>query len=589
MQKLKEQILANIGQISIWLGGVSLVSHMLMTLSSGKLSFLHHFQILYVQDLINNFFSYGWHSTYSRFPFSPVSCLFFIMLIVGGILYQKTDKKDSRLLRFGFSTIFLYNLFILFSLPFLYFLDKQNHNVIPLLFKLAPSTTIDFVIAFLFTTIVLVFSVWVTKGLITGQKIRLEKTIKKNDTIVYTGVKANLGKRFVHFLFDKVMALYFVTPFVISLFVWTMTIFSPELMSFFGNQRWMVAFILALSLFLYYLVNEGIFRATPIKCLTGTRVVDMYKFENATLGHVVGRTLCRFIPFDSLSFIWKGDWHDDFSETLVVAEENYGQNRRYHIWWILAFILIYLIPYLYMSFQAERMHMEYDRISVQHRELKNKSSIYYLENGDYLAGRGDLNDYSTAHYLLKVIDSDKKKVVVERYFLSSEQSYVDRKYILEFNIKELKMIETMAIFKDSLLVSLDDYNRAIVINDTVKLKVEKVFSVNHPEINSDGGGSSYSYIDSTNKTEIHMNFRYDLLPIDVIDIENMEGNLDWDVSLPLKADFDIEQKSGSFSLKFTAQERYYSYKCRLTLQYGDKLYKYILEGRNYKTSIYLEF
>lgn len=189
-------------------------------------------------------------------------------------------------------------------MPFLYFLDKQNHNVIPILFKLAPSTTIDFVIALLFTTIVLVFSVMVTKWLMIDQKIRLEETVKNLDIIVYSGVKANLGKRFVHFLFDKVLVIYFVTPFVISLVVWMMTSTNPKFMSLFGNQRWLVVFILAVSLFLYYLVTEGVLRATPIKCLTGTRVVDMYKFENATFGHVVGRSLCRFIPFDSLSFFW---------------------------------------------------------------------------------------------------------------------------------------------------------------------------------------------------------------------------------------------------------------------------------------------
>ncbi len=589
MQIIKSRIYSNIGQISIWLGSVSIVSHILMTLYSGKLLFLHHFQILYVQDLISNGFSYGWHSTISKFPFSPVSCLFFIMLIVGGILYKKTGKKDSRLLRFGFSTIFLYHLFTLLSLPFLYFLDKQNHNVVPILFKLAPSTTIDFVIVFMFTIIVVVFSFWVTKWLSADQKIRMDETVKKSDTIVCNGVKANLSIRFVHFLFDKVMAIYFVTPFVISVFIWIITIISPKLMSLFGNQKWMVVFILALSLFLYYLVTEGVFRVTPIKCLTGTRVVDMYKYENATFGHVLGRSLCRFIPFDSLSFFWKGDWHDNFSETLVVEEDNYGQHRRYHIWWIVAFISIYLVPYLYMSFQAERMQMEYDRISTQHRELKNKSSIYHLENGDYLEGSRDLNDYNTPHYLLKVIAHDTKKVVVERYLLSSAQSYVDRKYILEFNIKELELIDTLAIFKDSLLVSLGNNYRAIIINDTVKLKLEKVFSLNHPEIHSDGVGSSFSNIDGTNETEIHMDFSYDLMPINIINIENLEGSLNWDVNLPLSTDYDQEQKSGSFSLKFTARGRNYTYKSRLTLQYGDKLRKYILEGNSYNRSIYLEY
>lgn len=91
------------------------------------------------------------------------------------------------------------------------------------------------------------------------------------------------------------------------------------------------------------------------------------------------------------------------------------------------------------------------------------------------------------------------------------------------------------------------------------------------------------------KTENSMNFSYDLMPITVINIENIEGDLEWDVALPLVADFNPEQKSGSFNLTFTTQGRDYSYKARLTLLYGDKMHKYILEGTHYNSAIYLEY
>lgn len=488
MQNIKNRIYANIGQISIWIGSVSLFTHIIMSFSS-KLSFLHHFQIVYIYDWFGRFFPSDLKSTITRFPFSPVSSLFFLMLIIGGILYQKTDKKDSRLLRFGFSSIFLYKLIALFTFPSLYFQNKQNYPSIPAMFKIAKLTNLDLIFTFLATIVVLIISFSVTKWLQADQKLRLEETIRKNGTIVYTGMKANLDKRFVHFLFDKVLAIYFVVPFVMSMTIYLMSSINPNLMQSFVSQKWIPFIILSISLFIYYIIFEGIFSATPVKFLTGTRVVDMYKFENATFGHVVGRTICRFIPFDSLSFFWTG-WHDDFSETLVVEEENHGQNRRYHIWWIVAFILIYLIPYLYLVIKQERIQKENNRISAQHTESKKKSSIYNLDNGDFLKACRDRSDYKSPHYLLKVISSDNTSVQIERYLLGGEQRYLEKKYIVEFNLKELDLIDTLKILKDSLMVTLNKYDRTTLVNDTISLNIENVYSVNHPEIRS-GAGSYY--------------------------------------------------------------------------------------------------
>lgn len=49
------------------------------------------------------------------------------------------------------------------------------------------------------------------------------------------------------------------------------------------------------------------------------------------------RTLCRFIPFDGLSFIcggWenhelKSNWHDRFSNTYVISEKKYNNINDY--------------------------------------------------------------------------------------------------------------------------------------------------------------------------------------------------------------------------------------------------------------------
>jgi uncharacterized RDD family membrane protein YckC len=73
------------------------------------------------------------------------------------------------------------------------------------------------------------------------------------------------------------------------------------------------------SMLVYYVGFETLFGRTPGKLVTGTRVVKD-DGSRLTFGDVLKRTLCRFVPFEPLSFL--GDtrgWHDRWSSTRVVS------------------------------------------------------------------------------------------------------------------------------------------------------------------------------------------------------------------------------------------------------------------------------
>ncbi len=78
----------------------------------------------------------------------------------------------------------------------------------------------------------------------------------------------------------------------------------------------------SLGLF-YYLLLEGMFNTTIGKIITGTTIVDS-EGKRPGFGRIIGRTLCRFIPFEALSFLGSSGrgWHDSISETYVVRAEN---------------------------------------------------------------------------------------------------------------------------------------------------------------------------------------------------------------------------------------------------------------------------
>ncbi len=72
--------------------------------------------------------------------------------------------------------------------------------------------------------------------------------------------------------------------------------------------------------FAYYFICEAAWGKTVGKMVTNTMVVTEYG-ERPSAGQIAGRTLCRFIPFEPFSFLFRGDgtgWHDTLPKTRVV-------------------------------------------------------------------------------------------------------------------------------------------------------------------------------------------------------------------------------------------------------------------------------
>ncbi|WP_317928608.1 RDD family protein [Halioxenophilus sp. WMMB6] len=70
---------------------------------------------------------------------------------------------------------------------------------------------------------------------------------------------------------------------------------------------------------IYYLPLEALTGRTLGKWITGTKVVNA-EGGQASFGQVMGRTLCRFIPFEAFSFFSNSrrGWHDSIPKTFVV-------------------------------------------------------------------------------------------------------------------------------------------------------------------------------------------------------------------------------------------------------------------------------
>ena len=73
------------------------------------------------------------------------------------------------------------------------------------------------------------------------------------------------------------------------------------------------------AMFVYYIPMEAIFGRTFGKMVTGTKVVGE-NGERASFGQIVGRTVCRMIPFEAFSYLGANTrgWHDSIPHTRVV-------------------------------------------------------------------------------------------------------------------------------------------------------------------------------------------------------------------------------------------------------------------------------
>lgn len=137
---------------------------------------------------------------------------------------------------------------------------------------------------------------------------------KDDDTILDANQEAmyedaSKWKRFANYIIDLIgfYALVFITGIIFALS--NITIEESKLNDYIFGITIMI---------LYYMITEGLSGRSLGKLITKTKVINMEN-EKPTFINILGRTLCRFIPFEAFSFLGDGNgWHDKASKTRVV-------------------------------------------------------------------------------------------------------------------------------------------------------------------------------------------------------------------------------------------------------------------------------
>lgn len=140
---------------------------------------------------------------------------------------------------------------------------------------------------------------------------------------------ASQGQRLANFFIDMAMRfiILFVIGIVLALIGTLMDL--PALIDWLQNvgtfEDYLISFFI---IFVYYVIMEITLSRTIGKYITKTIVV-MGDGSKPNDGTIIKRTLCRFIPFDPLSFAGDGrGWHDSISDTYVVRKEDFDEKMK---------------------------------------------------------------------------------------------------------------------------------------------------------------------------------------------------------------------------------------------------------------------
>jgi uncharacterized RDD family membrane protein YckC len=242
-----------------------------------------------------------------------VNYALYVMLLLGAIIYAVSKEREARLVRFIFSAIFISNVVMLIW-SVLYTLFK---------FKYYTNLAVDIPLTIFYKLITLgwiylAFLVLKTFEQTTGLEVQTTQYGAESSSVLSL---AGFWQRLFHAVIDGL---------IIGLILYAKIeglMLMPGIKQILASMEQLIGpkFSLIVVIFvvrtLYYLCFEGILASTPAKYLTYTRLVTN-DGEKPAFKTVLIRTLCRSVPFNSLSFLLGSGWHDRWSDTAVVKERS---------------------------------------------------------------------------------------------------------------------------------------------------------------------------------------------------------------------------------------------------------------------------
>jgi uncharacterized RDD family membrane protein YckC len=374
-------------------------------------------------------FNLGLPGMDSSFPetINYAELFFYGLLLTSGILYA-FSKKETRLLRYLFSVIFLSRciglLWTLFSITYNFNLYKEWQSFF-----------------FFFLSLVLIGG-WLficlkaIRFLSTAPLETVTESYMGNEVEIFTRVSR--WERLVNLLADSVTLMLVFMPSIES--ITSLMRNSESLYALAHDEvtaRLIVWLLVALLQVVYYMMFEGVFQATPGKFLSGTRVVNADGSKPPVTG-ILKRSLSRLVPFEPLSVLFNQSWHDNWSDTHIVNEKSEGVKGGAYF---LIFPLFALLGFGgYMGYESYKDYKYKQAAQAEHEReyLKLQAALKNLTINDVIVLEDIHDTYDADDIYLKAEKISGDSITFTKMAFENHSNWPE------------KVVEYYAVNKDSL-------------------------------------------------------------------------------------------------------------------------------------------
>lgn len=386
-------------------------------------------------------------ATFSHQYHFGLNTLLNVLLIFAVLLYYFSKERETRLLRFLISLVFISKTIWIIS------------SFLNMLFGNFPKGAYSIFSSFFFIVIEIGF-VYCAYRLLQylGSKKEMEfSTPFDPEFTPPTLVNATSGQRFLHLFVDCVVVLLTVSPLI------EVITFQPLIRNGLNNiaeligPKALIFLLFALVRSAYYLLFEYLFQASPGKFLTETKVVQDDGEELQT-GSSIARTLYRHVPFDALSFVFAHTgWHDVWSKTSVVKERRTGV-RGLSYFLILPFLFVlFTLGYLGKEYYAIYTYKKHLRVDFEVKAGENKMKINHIKGNEIIELYASDN-YNTIIYL-KPEKINVKKILFSVITLNNSYEYSpEGETIEDFYIRNREIWQKVELDRDVLFNAIGEFD-----------------------------------------------------------------------------------------------------------------------------------
>jgi uncharacterized RDD family membrane protein YckC len=514
------------------------------------------------------------------FPINLLNCAFYILLIIGYVIYQTSKKKEIRLLRFCLAIILFANLIFFASSIIIRFThDYTAYELKAPIWRWLLYKAINLFWA---------FYAWFVLRKLSADR-QLQTITYKPDTggLVTTNyVEATKWQRFFHFVLDSCLAILLLSQLsrwgFLSDFLQNISTTLPEELT--------LSIGLLLFRLAYYLFFESVLGATPAKLLTETRVTGN-EGEQKGFGSIVGRTFSRMVPFEPLSFFGRG-WHDNWTDTYVLKEVRTGYKPSFFLLVIALVCLLVKIPLwgldAYQNYQDRKASEKAQSYLVEayEREYRHLSTGHVFEV-QYETGLGSQYEY------IKVEDVQPSTIKVCRFTLPKNDytrtggAIMDAYWMAKDapqNMLELDRATVLLAAQKEFGPSQNDAPpKAYLFKDGSDVTIKRLFRIDRPFIIL-GENTYASWIN--NSGTLGLSFKNIGIGGTIVAIQNTIGDTRWTNALPQI----LESSARGYDAKFAISSDHYTtgtdYRFIITLEFDKgQSCKYVVEGNGTRYTV----